>query len=79
MQNDQISKRDIKSIFSEHLISVIGQMKIKCTFLLIALWARIKEVEIMSFKIYEGIRNDFFTSKNALIMLIKHIMGPLDE
>ena len=33
----------------------------------------------MSFKIYEGIRNDFFTSKNALIMLIKHIMGPLDE
>ena len=33
----------------------------------------------MSFKIYEGIYNDFFTSKNALIMLIKHIMSPLDE
>lgn len=69
----------LKAFFSEHLIQVIGQMKIKCTFLLIALWAIIKEVEIMSFKIYEGVCNDFFTSKNALIMLIKHIMSPLDE
>ena len=69
----------LQVFFSEHLIQVIGQMKIKCTFLLIALWAIIKEVEIMSFKIYEGIYNDFFTSKNALIMLIKHIMSPLDE
>ena len=79
MQNDQISKWDIKSIFFRTFNPGYRSDEDQTYIFVDCSLAIIKEVEIMSFKIYEGICNDFFTSKNALIMLIKHIMSPLDE